>query len=96
MTAKVTVDDMLSILIEDMCLLGAIFYTCSATDALVGQERQLGLYLHAFRIVAPAASQWASFKKNGRADAGAIVKRKALDFKNVTDDAHNDSTCDIP
>jgi hypothetical protein len=53
-----------------------------AADAGVFIENQFGRGLMGLGVLAPAAGQWTAFKKNGRSDAGAVMKRKPLDIKN--------------
>jgi hypothetical protein len=52
-----------------------------AADAEVFIENQLRRWFVGLGILAPGAGQRTAFKKNGCADARAIMKRKPLDIK---------------
>lgn len=63
-------------------IIRAHFPALKAADAGVFIENQFGRVLVGLGVLAPAAGQWTAFKKNGRSDAGAVMKRKPLDIKN--------------
>ena len=62
-------------------MIWAGFYTFTTTDTFVGVVHLLRFSRDAFRVVAPDAGEWAAFKKDGDADAGAIVDGVAFDVE---------------
>ena len=68
----------MAVIAENMRAMRADRRAVAALDTLMDEKRQFRLRLAALRIVAPTATQWTAFQKNGRPDARPVMHRKAF------------------
>jgi hypothetical protein len=62
--------------------------TCPTRDTPIREILDLWSRMSSLRIMAPETAESASFQKNGRSNARAIVNGKALNMKDSTRGAH--------
>ncbi len=71
-------------ILKRMGMVGACIYACAAGDAASRGIADFRTEQAPFRVMAPEATQRASFQENGCPDAGAVMDGKTLNIEDET------------